>query len=144
YAQGMALIRAGSDHYQWGIDLGELARIWKGGCIIRARFLDKIKQAFRRRADLPNLLVDGAFAGWVKGPEPRWRFAIPTAQSLGGPVAAMAASLAYFDAYRAASLPLNLTQAQRDFFGSHLYERADRPGQAPVHTDWIGLTGGKA
>ncbi|MFQ5846277.1 MAG: decarboxylating NADP(+)-dependent phosphogluconate dehydrogenase [Candidatus Methylomirabilales bacterium] len=141
YAQGMALIRAGSQAYRWGIDLGELSRIWKGGCIIRAQFLDKIKQAFRSRPDLPNVLLDPDFAAWVTEAQPRWRQTVAVGQSLGIPLMAMSASLAYFDTYRTANLPQNLTQAQRDFFGAHLYERTDKPEQGPIHTDWVGLTG---
>ena len=136
YAQGMNLIRKGSDQYNWNVNLGELSRIWKGGCIIRAQFLDKIKQAYQRRSDLPNLLLDEDFKAWVTEAQPRWRQAVTVAQSLGIPVAAMSASLAYFDSYRTANLPLNLTQAQRDFFGSHTYKRTDRPDAAPVHTEW--------
>ncbi len=136
YAQGMNLIRRGSEEYNWNIDLGELSRIWKGGCIIRAQFLDKIKQAYQRRADLPNLLLDEDFKAWVLEAQPRWRQAVTTAQSLGIPAAAMSASLAYFDTYRTASLPLNLTQAQRDFFGSHTYKRTDKPDAGFIHTEW--------
>ncbi len=136
YAQGMNLIRRGSDEYKWDVNLGELSRIWKGGCIIRAQFLDKIKQAYQRRADLPNLLLDPDFKAWALEAQPRWRQAVTTAQSLGIPAAAMSASLAYFDTYRAANLPLNLTQAQRDFFGSHTYQRADDLSGAFVHTEW--------
>ena len=139
YAQGMSLIRRGSDEYNWNINLGELSRIWKGGCIIRAQFLDKIKQAYQRRADLPNLLIDPDFKAWVLEAQPRWRQAVTTAQSLGIPAAAMSASLAYFDTYRAANLPLNLTQAQRDFFGSHTYQRTDDPKGEFVHTEWEDL-----
>jgi 6-phosphogluconate dehydrogenase len=136
YAQGMNLIRAGSEKYDWGIDLGEMSRIWKGGCIIRAQFLDKIKQAYQRRADLPNLLVDPDFKAWVSDSQAKWRTAITTAQRLGVPTLAMSASLAYFDSYRSASLPANLTQAQRDFFGAHTYERVDKPGAGAIHTNW--------
>jgi 6-phosphogluconate dehydrogenase len=136
YAQGMNLIRAGSDAYQWNIDLGECARIWKGGCIIRARFLDKIKGAYQRRADLPNLLLDPDFNTFVQQSQPNWRRAVSTAIQSGVAVPGMSASIGYFDTYRTANLPLNLTQAQRDFFGSHTYERTDRPGQPPVHTEW--------
>jgi 6-phosphogluconate dehydrogenase len=136
YAQGMNLIRAGSDHYEWNINLGEVSRIWKGGCIIRAQFLDKIKQAYKRREDLPNLLLDPDFKAWVMEAQPRWRLVVTTAQSLGIPVPAMSASLAYFDSYRTADLPQNLTQAQRDFFGSHTYERVDKPELGFVHTEW--------
>src|SRR5215210_2997071 len=127
YAQGMNLIRRGSEEFGWDINLGELSRIWKGGCIIRAQFLDKIKQAYQNRPDLPNLLLDPDFKQWVLRAQPRWRQAVTTAQSLGIPAAAMSASLAYFDTYRTESLPLNLTQAQRDFFGSHTYKRTDDP-----------------
>jgi 6-phosphogluconate dehydrogenase len=136
YAQGMNVIRRGSDEYKWNVNLGELSRIWKGGCIIRAQFLDKIKQAYQRRPDLPNLLLDPDFKAWALEAQPRWRQAVTTAQSLGIPAAAMSASLAYFDTYRAANLPLNLTQAQRDFFGSHTYQRTDDPGGEFVHTEW--------
>ncbi|MGH8610925.1 MAG: NADP-dependent phosphogluconate dehydrogenase, partial [Gammaproteobacteria bacterium] len=136
YAQGMNLIRAGSEKWNWNINLGEVSRIWKGGCIIRAQFLDKIKQAYQRRHDLPNLLLDPNFKAWVEEAQPNWRLAVTTAMQNGVPVLAMACSLNYFDMYRAANLPLNLTQAQRDFFGSHTYERIDKPGAAPVHTEW--------
>ncbi|HXU40071.1 MAG TPA: NADP-dependent phosphogluconate dehydrogenase [Blastocatellia bacterium] len=139
YAQGMNLIRRGSDEYKWDVNLGELSRIWKGGCIIRAQFLDKIKQAYQRRADLPNLLLDPDFKAWALEAQPRWRQAVTTAQSLGIPAAAMSASLAYFDTYRAANLPLNLTQAQRDFFGSHTYQRVDDAAGQFVHTEWEDL-----
>jgi len=136
YAQGMNLIRSGSEEYGWGINLGELSRIWKGGCIIRAQFLDRIKQAYQSRPDLPNLLLAPDFKAWVLESQPRWRQVVSSAQSHGIPVAAMSASLAYFDTYRAASLPLNLTQAQRDFFGSHTYQRLDRPDAGAIHTEW--------
>ncbi|HKQ03929.1 MAG TPA: NADP-dependent phosphogluconate dehydrogenase [Blastocatellia bacterium] len=136
YAQGMNLIRRGSEEYDWGINLGELSRIWKGGCIIRAQFLDKIKQAYQRRADLPNLLIDPDFKAWALEAQPRWRQAVTTAQNMGIAVPAMSGSLSYFDMYRTASLPLNLTQAQRDFFGSHTYQRVDDPNGQFVHTEW--------
>jgi 6-phosphogluconate dehydrogenase len=136
YAQGMNLIRAGSDNWKWGINLGEAARIWKGGCIIRAQFLDKIKQAYQRRADLPNLLLDPDFNEYMQRAQSNWRKAVTTAMQMGVPVPGMAASISYFDTYRTAELPLNLTQAQRDFFGSHTYERTDKPGAEPIHTEW--------
>ena len=136
YAQGMNLIRAGSEKWNWAINLGEVSRIWKGGCIIRAQFLDKIKQAYQRRNDLPNLLLDPDFKAWVEEAQPNWRLAVTTAMQHGVPVLAMACSLNYFDMYRTANLPLNLTQAQRDFFGSHTYERIDKPGLGPIHTEW--------
>jgi 6-phosphogluconate dehydrogenase len=136
YAQGMNLIRAGSENWKWDINLGETARIWKGGCIIRAQFLGKIKDAYARRADLPNLLLDPDFSAYIERAQSNWRLAVTTAMKLGIPVPGMAASINYFDAYRTAELPLNLTQAQRDFFGSHTYVRADRPDAGAVHTEW--------
>jgi 6-phosphogluconate dehydrogenase len=136
YAQGMNLIRAGSEKWNWNINLGEVSRIWKGGCIIRAQFLDKIKQAYQRRHDLPNLLLDPDFKAWVEEAQPNWRLAVTTAMQQGVPVLAMACSLNYFDMYRTANLPLNMTQAQRDFFGSHTYVRVDKPEQGAIHTEW--------
>src|SRR5919197_245756 len=136
YAQGMNLIHAGSEHYNWGINLGESARIWKGGCIIRARFLSKIKQAYDRQPDLPNLLLDSEFNAYIQGAQSNWRRDVTAAMQAGIPVPRMAASISYFDAYRTAELPLNLTQAQRDFFGSHTYVRADRPDEGAIHTEW--------
>ena len=136
YAQGFGLMRAGSREYNWAIDLSEMARIWKGGCIIRARFLNDIKDAYRREPDLPNLLLDEDFRGWMAGAQDSWRETLNVAQRHGVACPAMAASLAYFDSYRTARLPQNLTQAQRDYFGAHTYERVDRPELGPVHTDW--------
>jgi 6-phosphogluconate dehydrogenase len=139
YAQGLSLIGRGSEEYNWGVDLGELARIWKGGCIIRAQFLDSIKNAYGRRPDLPNLLLDKEFNKWIQSAQSNWRLAVKTAHSLGIPVLAMGASLSYFDSYRTANLPQNLTQAQRDYFGSHTYERTDHLEQGHMHTDWVHL-----
>ena len=136
YAQGMNLIRAGSENWKWDINLGETARIWKGGCIIRARFLGKIKEAYDRRQDLPNLLLDPEFNAYIQGAQTNWRRAITAALTAGIPVPGMTASIGYFDAYRTAASPLNLTQAQRDFFGSHTYQRTDRPDAGFVHTEW--------
>jgi 6-phosphogluconate dehydrogenase len=136
YAQGMALIKTVSDSSGWDLDLGEISRIWKGGCIIRAQFLDKIKQAYRRRTDLPNLLVDADFRDALNEAQARWRKAVTTAMNLGIPCLSMATSLAYYDSYRSANLPQNLTQAQRDFFGAHTYERTDKPEVGFVHTEW--------
>ncbi|MDT5061409.1 MAG: 6-phosphogluconate dehydrogenase [Acidobacteriota bacterium] len=136
YAQGFSLIRAGSDEWKWDINLSEMARIWKGGCIIRARFLDPIKQAYIREPNLKNLLLDEDFGNWMQGAQKNWRTCINVAQQHGVPVLAMAASLSYFDSYRTANLPQNLTQAQRDYFGAHTYERIDKPEQGAIHTDW--------
>ena len=134
YAQGMALIAAGSTEYKWNINLAEMARIWKGGCIIRARLLDQVRQAFTANAGLPNLLVDPAIAGEMQKAAPGWRRLVAAAASGGIPVPAIGASLAYFDSYRTARLPQNLTQAQRDAFGAHKFERVERTGF--VHADW--------
>ena len=141
YAQGMALIRAGSDEYKWNINLAELSRIWKGGCIIRAQLLDRIQQAFGKDPRLTNLMMDDAFSQVLRKTQEQWRSAITLGQENGIPLPAMSASLSYFDSYRTVDLPQNLTQAQRDFFGSHLYERIDQPELGMIHTDWIGLTG---
>ncbi len=137
YAQGLALIRSGSDEYGWGIDLAETARIWKGGCIIRARFLDRIRDAFGARAELPNLLMDPAVVEAMHTWVPRLRTMVAESQAAGIPVPALASSLAYFDAYRTADLPQNLIQAQRDAFGAHTYQRRDDPDGEPVHSDWL-------
>ncbi|MFO0984238.1 MAG: NADP-dependent phosphogluconate dehydrogenase [Planctomycetota bacterium] len=138
YAQGMSLIQKASDQHHWDIQLAEMARIWKGGCIIRARLLDAIMSAYARNPSLQNLLLDEDFSAVIDRAQAGWRMAVKLAQQNGIPVPALAASLSYFDSYRTASLPQNLTQAQRDAFGSHLYERADHPERGFIHTDWIG------
>ncbi len=133
YAQGMALIQAGSREWKWDIDMREIARIWKAGCIIRAKFLDSIMRAYERDRALPNLLLDEAF----RPSQEAWRRCVAYAQSNGIPTPAFSASLAYYDSYRTANLPQNLTQAQRDFFGAHTYQRNDKGPDAPfIHTDW--------
>ena len=134
YAQGMAMMKAASEEYGWNLNLAEISRIWKGGCIIRARFLDLIKEAYRNRPDLPNLLLHPEFTNWILKAQDSWRKVIRTANGLGIPCLALSASLNYFDSYRRDRLPQNLTQAQRDFFGAHTYERVDREGI--FHTEW--------
>ena len=141
YAQGMALLRHASEEYGWDLNLAEIPRIWKGGCIIRANFLDDIKKAFKRKKKLPNLLMDRFFVSRVKRAQANWRKVVVTAVQLGIPCLAMGASLAYYDAYRSERLPANLIQAQRDYFGAHTYERIDRPRGESFHTNWTG-TGG--
>jgi len=136
YAQGMNLIKAGSDAFGWKINLSEVARIWQGGCIIRAKFLGKIKEAYLRDPNLANLLLDTEFNAKIESAQSGWRTVVSNAMQQGLPVLAMSASLGYFDMYRSANLPLNLTQAQRDFFGSHTYERVDKPELGFVHTEW--------
>ncbi len=129
------------DEWKWNINLSEVARIWQGGCIIRARFLRRIKEAYARRADLPNLMLDDEFRQRLDQAQANWRLVVAMAVRHGVPVFAMASSLSYFDLYRTANLPLNLTQAQRDFFGSHTYERSDKPELGFVHTEWEELLG---
>jgi 6-phosphogluconate dehydrogenase len=136
YAQGMALIGSGSAANNWGILSREMARIWKGGCIIRARFLDTIFRAYEKNAKLPNLLLDEVVRGEVEKSQANWRKVVGLAAAHGVPVPAMSASLAYYDSYRAEKLPQNLTQAQRDAFGAHTYERVDAPGTS-IHTEWL-------
>jgi 6-phosphogluconate dehydrogenase len=136
FAQGMDLIAQGSDHYDWSIPLAEVARVWMGGCIIRAKLLEPIRSAFEQQSDLDNLLLDHDIASRINDAQPGWRRAVATATQLGIPVPCWSASLAYFDGYRSARLPHNLTQAQRDYFGSHTYRRLDDPQSEPVHTDW--------
>ncbi|VFQ64550.1 unnamed protein product [Cuscuta campestris] len=135
YAQGMNLIRAKSIEKGWDLKLGELARIWKGGCIIRAVFLDRIKKAYDRNPDLRNLLVDEEFAKEIIERQPAWRRVVCLAVSSGISIPGMSSSLAYFDTYRRERLPANLVQAQRDYFGAHTYERTDMPGS--FHTEWF-------
>jgi len=144
YAQGMALIKAGSDEYKWGVNLGECARIWKGGCIIRAKLLEQIRAAFQRDPKLPNLLMDVEFSNFLNEHQDNWRQAVATAIKLGIPVPALSSSLAYYDSYRSANLPQNLTQAQRDFFGAHTFERVDKPELGFIHVDWPSLVRTKA
>ncbi|CAH9114970.1 unnamed protein product [Cuscuta europaea] len=135
YAQGMNLIRAKSVEKGWDLKLGELARIWKGGCIIRAIFLDRIKKAYDRNPDLANLLVDEEFAKEIIERQSAWRRVVCLAISSGISTPGMSSSLAYFDSYRRESLPANLVQAQRDYFGAHTYERTDMSGS--FHTEWF-------
>ena len=139
YAQGMALLRGGSTEYTWHISLADVARIWKGGCIIRARLLDTIMHAFGREPQLANLMLDDEIAAILRRGESACRRVVHTAVACGIPVPALSASIAYFDTYRTARLPQNLIQAQRDFFGAHTYQRADRPEEGFVHTDWRAL-----
>jgi 6-phosphogluconate dehydrogenase len=134
YAQGMALIAAASEQWKWSLKLNEIAALWKGGCIIRAKFLDEIRRAFSGNAHLSNLLLDSFMKAEVARCVPHLRSVVSAAALRGVPVIGFAASLAYFDSFRTVDLPQNLTQAQRDFFGAHTYERKDRPGS--FHTEW--------
>jgi 6-phosphogluconate dehydrogenase len=136
YAQGFNLIQSGSAEYDWEIDSGAIATIWRGGCIIRARFLDRIRAAFDANRDLPTLLNDDHFVEAVSGAQDSWRRAVGTATQLGVPVPGFATALAYYDGLRAQRLPAALVQGQRDFFGAHTYRRTDREGV--FHTLWAG------
>jgi 6-phosphogluconate dehydrogenase len=136
YAQGFGQIHAGSAEYGWNIDSGAMATIWRGGCIIRARFLDRIRAAYDRDPELPTLLTDDDFAGAIGAAQDGWRRVVATAAELGVPAPGFATALAYYDGLRAERLPAALTQAQRDFFGAHTYRRVDRDGS--FHTLWGG------
>ena len=128
YAQGMSLLKRASEEYNYNLDLGTIAKIWRAGCIIRARFLNDITNAYNRNKELPNLLVDEEFQKAINARQDAWRFVIKCAIDLGIPMPAMSASLAYYDSYRSERLPANLIQAQRDFFGAHTFERVDKDG----------------
>jgi 6-phosphogluconate dehydrogenase len=135
YAQGMELLGAASAGSHWDLNFGDIATIWRGGCIIRAKFLNRIKEAYQRNPTLHNLLLDQYFTGIIERTQDNWRVAVAAAVKHGVAAPAFSASLAYFDSYRSARLPSNLLQAQRDFFGAHTYERIDKPGV--FHTEWL-------
>ena len=135
YAQGMELLGAASLGSKWNLNFSDIATIWRGGCIIRAVFLNRIVEAYQRNPALHNLLLDSYFTEIIAGTQQNWRVAVSTAINHGVAVPAFAASLSYFDSYRQARLPSNLLQAQRDFFGAHTYERVDKPGV--FHTEWL-------
>jgi 6-phosphogluconate dehydrogenase len=134
YAQGLGLLKIASEEYQYNLNLGGIAKIWRAGCIIRAGLLGDIMSAYARDPALTNLLLDEAFRVAVESRQGAWRFVVQTAVGMGIPALALSASLAYFDAYRSERLPANLTQAQRDYFGAHTYRRVDREGV--FHTEW--------
>jgi 6-phosphogluconate dehydrogenase len=134
YAQGFSLLRAAAAEYKWDLRYGEIASIWRGGCIIRARFLGRIKEAYDRDPGLANLILDPYFRGVAADAQPKWRRVVATAIELGVPIPAFSSALSWFDSYRSARLPANMIQAQRDYFGAHTYERVDRPGS--FHTEW--------
>ena len=135
YAQGMSMLRVASDEYGYGLDLAEIARIWRAGCIIRARMLNDIMDAYRRVPGCFNLMTDEDFRVALAGCQNGWRLVVQQAVGMGIPVMATAASLSYYDAFRSAVLPANLIQAQRDYFGAHTYRRVDKPGV--FHTVWV-------
>ncbi|HSW46640.1 MAG TPA: NADP-dependent phosphogluconate dehydrogenase [Phycisphaerae bacterium] len=135
YAQGFQLMRAAAAEYKWDLKYGEIAMIWRGGCIIRAHFLNRIKQAYDRNPSLANLLLDPYFKDIIDKSQASWRKVVAAAAELGIAIPAFSSALAYYDSYRSARLPANLLQAQRDYFGAHTYERVDKPGA--FHTEWI-------
>jgi len=141
YAQGYQLMRAAAADYNWNLNYGGIALMWRGGCIIRSAFLGKIKEAFDKNPDLDNLLVDPFFKDAVEKAQPAWRRVAKTAIDLGVPAPAISSALAYYDGYRNARLPANLLQAQRDYFGAHTYERVDKPRGEFFHTNWTGRGG---
>lgn len=135
YAQGFALLKAASKEYDWNLNYGSIAMIFRGGCIIRAQFLNKIKEAYDRNPDLPNLMLDQYFKNIIESYQKEWRRVVSTAAEYGIPVPAFMSALAYFDSYRSPVLPANLLQAQRDYFGAHTFERADKAGI--FHHKWF-------
>ena len=141
YAQGYQLMRAVSEEQDWGLDFGAVALMWRGGCIIRSRFLGNIRDAFVKDPELPNLLMDEFFQQAIEHGQAAWRRVVSTAVRLGIPMPAISAALAYYDGYRTDRLPANLLQAQRDYFGAHTYERIDRPRGEFFHTNWTGRGG---
>lgn len=136
YAQGLDLIKKVGEAHNWGLNLGAIARIWRGGCIIRARFLNRITEAYERNPDLVNLMLDPFFKDILNQNQADWREIVALGVTNGIPIPAFSASLGYYDSYRSARLPANLLQAQRDFFGAHTYERTDKPAGEFFHTQW--------
>ncbi len=141
YAQGFMLMRAAAEENEWTLDYGAISQLWREGCIIRSVFLDDIKAAYDKEPELNNLLLDSYFTDKMTQSQPGWRQVIATAVSAGIPVPAMSSALAFYDGYRTETLPANLLQAQRDYFGAHTYERTDAPAGERFHTDWTGEGG---
>ncbi len=141
YAQGYQLMKLAAEEYKWDLKFGEIALMWRGGCIIRAQFLGKIKKAFDKKADLKNLLLDDYFKEIIENNQNAWRKVVAKAIEFGIPVPAFSSALAYYDSYRSAVLPANLLQAQRDYFGAHTYERIDKDRGEFFHTNWTGRGG---
>ena len=141
YAQGYMLLRAAAKENGWNLNMGGIALMWRGGCIIRSAFLGDIKAAFDKKKKLDNLLLDKFFSRAVNKYQASWRKAVTAAIKLGVPTPAFSTALAFFDGYRAGRLPANLLQAQRDYFGAHTYERVDQPRGQFFHTNWTGHGG---
>ncbi len=141
YAQGYMLMRRASDAYKWKLNYGAIALMWRGGCIIRSRFLGEIKSAFDRNPNLTNLMLDSFFADALKKAQGGWRRTVALGAQLGIPTPTFSNALAFYDSYRCARLPANLLQAQRDYFGAHTYERTDKPRGEFFHSNWTGQGG---
>jgi 6-phosphogluconate dehydrogenase len=141
YAQGYMLLREAAKEYKWNLNFGGIALMWRGGCIIRSRFLGKIKEAYDKNPQLTNLLLDDFFKGVLNNYQTSWRNALSQAIQGGVPTPAFSTALAFFDGYRSAWLPANLIQAQRDYFGAHTYERIDKSRGEFFHTNWTGRGG---
>ena len=137
YAQGMVQLGAASELYKWNLNFEDIASIWRGGCIIRARFLNRITEAYKKDPGLKNLMLDPFFADVLNRTQANWRIAVTTAIENGIAVPGFSSALAYFDSYRSANLPANLLQAQRDYFGAHTFERTDKPAGQFFHYDWL-------
>jgi 6-phosphogluconate dehydrogenase len=137
YAQGYVQLAAAAKEHDWPLDYGSIAMLWRGGCIIRAQFLERIAEAYRARPDLENLMLAPYFTEALAKAQQAWRHVVATAATIGVPVPAFMTALAYYDGYRHERLPANLLQAQRDYFGAHTYERTDKPGT--FHTEWLEL-----
>jgi len=137
YAQGFVQLQAAAEEHDWPLKYGEIALLWRGGCIIRARFLDRIKEAFDKEPKLENLLLDQYFQDAIEKAQPAWRTVCARAAEMGLPVPAFSTALAYYDSYRQERLPANPLQAQRDYFGAHTYERVDKPRGEFFHTEWL-------
>jgi 6-phosphogluconate dehydrogenase len=141
YAQGFMLLRQAAKQFNWHLNFGAIAQVWRGGCIIRSRFLGEIKRAFDKNPHLENILLDDFFREAIEGCQKSWRKTVSFAVESGIPAPALTAALAFFDGYRHGWLPANLIQAQRDYFGAHTYERTDRPRGQFFHTNWTGRGG---
>jgi 6-phosphogluconate dehydrogenase len=141
YAQGYTLLKTAANTYNWKLNYGKIAEIWRGGCIIRSAFLNKIKEAYENNPNLNNLLLDDFFKKTIESLIPSWRKVVVNAIMNGIPVPALSSALAYFDGYKTLDLPANLLQAQRDYFGAHTYERKDKPRGEFFHTNWTGKGG---
>jgi 6-phosphogluconate dehydrogenase len=144
YTQGYVLLKAAAEEFKWKLNYGGIALLWRGGCIIRSAFLGRIKEAFDRNPQLQNLLLDPYFKEKIEQSQDAWRRIVSTAALNGIWMPAMSTALNYFDGFRSARLPANLLQAQRDFFGAHMYERIDKPRGEFFHTNWTGRGGDTA